>query len=701
MLNELDDLARSMQDAGIEPQVWHKQYKRCPTGNDTYIVYVGPNGSVGGLRRVEETEDISKMRKYEKANGYSFPAFNVAALGKAETETAQKAMDHLSALLDSETPCSRDALEEAVNAVLEQCENLWERKADRITSCLAQKSLELGDRILPAPERFKAIEELINRASQLDAATLRAELRGAVLRQMVLHPDSAKDLSTTLLATTRATAPNVTLMLELSDWQEYDYPTDHEKCRKWINRRLCRDQEDRSDAEEPVEDAFGKDMAGARGKLPHPTLPVLGQVTLRAMSTESPCQKRYGRGDEQSFPAGTATRRSLAAALEWLADRDRQGKTWESVSNACYGSAVLFAYPSILSPDPPELAGLIGGPARDSGAVKFEAAAEVVIGALRALRSEHPEAHMSVFVLRKRPGDARTKVLVSRRFRAVSLIDGAREWRRNASNIPPIAIQTGTEASPNWVTPRAPFPAEAVECLNVVWLEGGRRSAEVEGLNIGDGLRLLLDSGRKVRTTARRALHLALENATSFLLSLGQADHRREGRFRLRGRRMYQAAGTIPALLGLLLAKLEIRKGEYMDSAPYLVGRLLSLADTLHKEYCRSVREGQTPPRLIGNSLMSTAVDRPQAGLARLHERITVYQGWADTAGSSEARLAKWALARMGEVAQDLGQLSLPESTTDADKAQMLLGYLASWSSKDVGSGQEDSNASEEAEDGE
>ena len=57
-----------------------------------------------------------------------------------------------------------------------------------------------------------------------------------------------------------------------------------------------------------------------------------------------------------------------------------------------------------------------------------------------------------------------------------------------------------------------------------------------------------------------------------------------------------------------------------MTGHVYLVGRLLALADTLHREYCIHVRggEGSIPPQLIGNALMPVAAISPEAAVERL-----------------------------------------------------------------------------------
>ena len=66
-----------------------------------------------------------------------------------------------------------------------------------------------------------------------------------------------------------------------------------------------------------------------------------------------------------------------------------------------------------------------------------------------------------------------------------------------------------------------------------------------------------------------------------------------------------------------------------MNEPAFLVGRFLSLADTLHAEYCKDVRKNETPPQLLGNALIPTAISDPNKGLARMLQRIRVYQAWA------------------------------------------------------------------------
>ena len=123
-----------------------------------------------------------------------------------------------------------------------------------------------------------------------------------------------------------------------------------------------------------------------------------------------------------------------------------------------------------------------------------------------------------------------------------------------------------------------------------------------------------------------------------------------------------------------------------MSEPAFLLGRMLALADVLHAQYCTVVRGDDLPPQLLGNQHFAMASDRPGRALAVLGDRLRVYQGWATTArvkpDSPESaqrgiRLAKWALARMGEVTSQLAGRVPVGSFGDAGRAEMLLGYLS------------------------
>lgn len=134
-----------------------------------------------------------------------------------------------------------------------------------------------------------------------------------------------------------------------------------------------------------------------------------------------------------------------------------------------------------------------------------------------------------------------------------------------------------------------------------------------------------------------------------------------------------------------------------MLEAAFLIGRILALADVLHKDYCAVERDGNLPPTLIGNGLFASALDDPSRALEDLAERIRIYQAWAQTEKlpqgndnvAERKRKIIWeaqdVLRRYGSLTPRLHDLGLPANSdmTAEMKAHLLLGYLADWTMDD------------------
>ena len=255
----------------------------------------------------------------------------------------------------------------------------------------------------------------------------------------------------------------------------------------------------------------------------------------------------------------------------------------------------------------------------------------------------------------------------------------AEEWKLGCRNVPSLKVrQFGATKGdkPFSADPFIPYPAEVVSCLNTAWERAGTHPQQVPGFGIGDGLGLLLERGPVLNAIAVRAIRTLVVNSLSLVLALGWAHA--QGKVHPMGKKYGKQALLLPSIFGLFLAKLGRLKGDYMKGPPFLVGRLLSLADQLHVQYCHGVRKGQVPPQLVGNALVTTAMDSPVRAVALIWQRIKPYHAWAQTVqGGDEVRLAKWLLGELGRVSNAMQDLVLPTQCSDADKAEMLLGYLA------------------------
>jgi hypothetical protein len=579
----------------------------------------------------------------------------------------------------------------------------------------------LGD----VPEQYRAIDILLNRVALIGAENLAEQVAFLIARRLgSLSPEEARDWIDRLLVTCLDTirdkkgnvksALNVTLILELADWAQLglDYPANHPKVQTWINTKLLQLRaKEMLPASGNLADAFGFPMSplDSTTPFPSPRIEVLGDVKLRSMFREKPCQTRYGRIESASYPVGFATREKMKNSLRWLGSIANKNCTWTNVSGFCgfrRGLAipsVLLAYPANLpAASQIELAALFGGAdpllaESADGEARFTAIASRIIKACHSIVVERPDAEVRIMVLSKADQtSSRVKLVLSRHCTATRICAAAEEWQAGSQNIPRIALNIGTGKGEkaNWIVPLTPFPTEVVGCLNIIWYRDATHAEQVAGVNIGDGLSLLLETPPYIVQTANTLLGGALRNTSTLLLALGHADHRGDGSFAwTKGTKPYaQYARLLPCILGLLLDKFGHKKGDYMHTPSFLVGQMMSLADTLHKEYCLAVRAsrkkdksaekeqgsgtGGLPRQLIGNAAMNIAMDNPTAALARLAERILIYQAWANTA-SGDIGYAGWALAEYRRISAELGKMLLPDRCADPDKAQMLLGYLS------------------------
>jgi hypothetical protein len=145
--------------------------------------------------------------------------------------------------------------------------------------------------------------------------------------------------------------------------------------------------------------------------------------------------------------------------------------------------------------------------------------------------------------------------------------------------------------------------------------------------------------------------------------------------------------------MGLLLDKHEIVKEDYMESAPYLIGQLLKVSDDIHIQYCKVVRKGEIPPQLAGNSVYSLASENPIPALAQLCQRMKPYLSWASsysrqnvTDSENPSGLVRWNLGLCQDICDKLKErFPLPAHFDENEKAEFLIGYLASFPKREKG----------------
>ena len=584
MLNELHDLARSLKAAQVSMCSWHNYFTSCPKTLATYHLFLDSSGLVTDLEPIKDRERIVLIRKWDvPGQGTSFPAFNVLPLFEPRTESDKKAAVDLRKEIVSKSPPTCDEIKQRIDAMCAASNSLWVKKEpSRITKCLTLIPNEVAKMLGSPLDEFRSITELIARVRKLTAESLHSRLGAIVIDKIVETPSAAAEWFDLLFFHSGKKPAKSSLIAEVSDRSMYPYPATHERVQAWMNSRF-QDDKQQADTEGGqsalADDIFAMPAIGLDETFPSVRVQsAIGDVKLRAMSSEHLCQRRYGFADAQSCRVGQPSRREMKTALEWIAHPDRREKTWCDVSSLTGVKGVLFAYPSELVET--ELAGMIVGidAESDPDGARFEACAARVTASLTELVRKQPHEALTtevrVFVLTK-PDGFRTKVLSSGRYSVERLLASANEWMACCRNRPPILIrQFGAQKDdkPNWAEPFIPYPAEVVSCLNTAWARAGTHAEQVPGFGIGDGLGLLLEDGVVLKAIATRALRTLITNSLSLVLALGQAH--RQGLVHPMGKKYGKQALLLPSIFGLFLAKLGRLKGDYMKGPPFLVGLL-------------------------------------------------------------------------------------------------------------------------------
>ncbi|TAJ76309.1 hypothetical protein EPO44_21535 [bacterium] len=307
---------------------------------------------------------------------------------------------------------------------------------------------------------------------------------------------------------------------------------------------------------------------------------------------------------------------------------------------------------------------------------KFAVDAEAICKALESIAEKEPESRMKLFLIRKVDKEKK-QVVLSESPTVKEILDGARWWRLAAANVPESMLSIPARPGDNAirVEDHVPYPDQVVRLLSEQWVKNGKGPpTPVQGIGLGHVLDLMLRKQGKWEPVAHHMLDLTMRRLSPLLLGVFGARHRTDLSDWIEP--SLKTALRAMNTLGILLYAIGRRKEAYMSGTAYLVGRLLSLADTLHREYKR-VHRDKLPPQLIGNALMAAAADNPTDAIDRLRERIMIYKAWADKGDDGDYREAKVAVEEIGDVCKRLLDLELPMQTDQAFRAELFLGYMA------------------------
>ena len=349
MINELYQLAEALENAGIATESWHREYKPIPNvrPNAPCVRIVVANGRVIRLESVSK-ELAAKLRKYGSNQG-SFPAMNLAPLYRVCDEEIAK---QITGLLKN----GGESLDLAEVHAWCTSQN-WGAKFAKKYRISMEATPEKLSEMLSQKEENESIQHLIEEVRCFsEPQVLHVELERAVFELLEKRIDVALALQILFYIGKPDKSPSddfgsLSVILD-SEWlEDRGYQTAGIRFTKEFNQWLQRMDSGSSANDICIDtDAFGE--AYSRLDEPMPSVKLAGgfDVSLRTMFKGQPCQYRYGRIENDTYPISRGKRYQLSDALTWLSGRDMQDKTWINID----AKEILFVYPSRLPETPPE-----------------------------------------------------------------------------------------------------------------------------------------------------------------------------------------------------------------------------------------------------------------------------------------------------------------------------------------------------------
>ena len=446
-------------------------------------------------------------------------------------------------------------------------------------------------------------------------------------------------------------------------------------------------------------DAYTGQICEIHESFPDPKVALLGNVLLFSNNTkEAHCFPRYGLGGSETFKVSKATAQRMAGALLQLASDDRLNKTCRAIPGNRRGQQdLLIAYLEDEPDAPDPYVDLFGSEAASFNVPDFAASVAPVLKALEGKVAANPN-HLIRLLAIASLDTANNQISLNRSFTVREVMEAATAWQAGAANCSPVTMPFFDKQTREHILKAhaVPSPLETASILNKIWAsstEGGFKSNFQRIISVSDAYDIFVPSPPLQEVKTRFALQTLLARMRDVFAAAGRLKMISD--FKARNKVLNEPARwqvlKAVALTGIFLNQLGERHELFMKEPTYQLGRLLAYADSLHQQYCKHVRGGETPTQLIGNALFSTALEQPVFALARLAERLSPYQAWAKTFKNTKQDVKsgyeKTLLKLIGEcsstfIEEHNGAFvirvdELPARMNDVEKAKLLLGYLA------------------------
>jgi hypothetical protein len=747
MLNELSQVVTALERVGVVTASRHPRMKPMSKNSELLIVRLNDTGKPTDVEFIHRDKAAALLRVEHGSAGSSFPGFNLPTplldlAAVAATELKPKlaklceawkkpssaphgVFDCIRKLADSGQPrqfTSRQCQQFKLSVVdlVHELQPLFTNAPPELTNFTRLLEVVSGAELALPQFSENVTDALLRAAVTGDRETLK--LAQDVLFGVLDWKKRASDFASASYWREKAKQDrnaNQPLCLDLVAKDHRFKPVAHPATSELVNQQAIngglksgrKGRGGKKLAETDAQtDAFSGTPCDLADVFPEPTIAQLGPFKLFSAHKQNPCLSRYGRIENGLFPISKALVQRMSDDLLYLANDKKKGVTCQPIPSPTRGSKkenktksdLLIAYLEEVPDFAEALADLFGGEAQSFSDTDFAARTQPVLEALQGKLKTNPSLKVRLLALCSLD-KGRKQISLHRQFRAQDVVRAAQAWKAGAANAPPVSIWFYDKQAKAtvWKTHFVPNPLDVSSVVNRVWSsnpKAGFSCSFQRAVTAADAYDVFFADGPLSAEKTRLCLSLLLNRMSAVLARLGAVKNCGDWRewASLSDPVRWQCAKAV-SLQGIFLDQLGHTKDNFMKDTIYQIGRLLALADSLHFHYCKWVRtpeekrkqnKVEAPSELLGNSVFNYALDNPTGALARLAERIKPYKAWADTFDGEEAGLVHWFVRQMGESEKLCALDMLPKRMTDADKAKLLLGYLADYAKKESQSNQ-------------
>jgi hypothetical protein len=679
MLNELHQVYQGLKAHNVSmSQTWHRNMMAPPKHEAHAVVFLDESGFVKKIDYGEGSyahwDDAAIMRAFEIAgsgnkSGGRFPVLvpqyaEKAKIGVTATEKQRKQNEI------SKTEADKKKSEIRLAAFTE----IFKQKFNLLVQ---ERLLELENRItayIGSDQNLTICLALISAIRRVDISNLANSLI-----------DSEQAVRTKI-----ENGKSVLVAFEMYNSQTFaNYPVNHSKTIAAINQALL--AHGNSDLEEIstqtiMADIFGQSANNYKDGFKTVKIKGFSDIFPRSLNT-SAVQSfvRWNEKDHELCKIGEISKNNVVGALEWITGASFEEKTWRSLLRITGKKELLIVFSELPEDNSSDMSFL------DMMIPKTDAVlegnyTESTSRLIKLLDGYTPESKLnslSYFSIRNTSNNT-AGVHNYGTFTVQSLVVFAIEWERACKNLPDIGLyEFGNE-----LKLQNPFPAEIVPLINRSSKDPSAKK-DPRLVVLEDAFYLFAGHSHQQEAIAERLIRLLVDRSfrqilqqTTYYRSWFPSSERSRGKLK---QDMRQLMLRLPILLAVVLYKINIRKDQYMMNIPFLIGQYLALLDEAHLIHYQVQNKGKTPSTLIGSRSLSTALDNPMMAVSSSGQRAIIYIEWIKTKATQadeEGKRLSNLRFRIEQNAQQLAQQILPDTFTEIEKAQLIIGYLAGSTSK-------------------